>query len=78
MRVGSLRPLFEVLSEQLCGLLVELWSLAWSLPGFEGAAFVKLLVVTLDRSAIDSEAPGGLRLGHALLYRLDDLLSEVQ
>jgi hypothetical protein len=44
----------EVLSQQLCGLLVELWSLAWSLPGLEGAAFVELLAVTLDGSAIDS------------------------
>jgi hypothetical protein len=35
-------------------------------------------LVAFDRGAIDSEASGGLGLGHALLHRLDDLLSQVQ
>ena len=34
--------------------------------------------VALDRGAIYPEASGGLCLGHALLHRFDDLLSEVQ
>jgi hypothetical protein len=81
-QLGSLgvdgpRPLFEVFHEELSSLLVQLRFLAGGLSGFQGAALIELLAVTLDRGAIDSEVAGGLGLGDALVHRLYDLLSEV-
>src|SRR3712207_3062969 len=76
--VGGPRPLLEVFGEKPHRLLVRLRSLAGGFPRPEGAALIGLLAIAFDRSAIYPEASGGLCLGHALLHRLYDLLSEVQ
>jgi hypothetical protein len=78
--VGGPRPLLKVISEQLRGLLVELRSLGREPSSLGGCrALVEPFAVALERGAIYPEAAGRLcLLGHTLLHRFDDLLSEVQ
>jgi len=63
--VGSPWPLFEIFYEQLGGLLIQLWSLARSFPGLQGAALIELLTVAFYGGTIDPEASGSLGLGDA-------------
>ena len=69
---------FDIFYEQLRGLLVQLRSPARGFPGLEGAALVEELTVAFYGGTIDPKTAGCLGLGYALLYRLYDLLSEVQ
>jgi hypothetical protein len=76
--MGGPRPLLEIFYKEPSRLLVKLRDSAGSLSRLQGTAFVELLAVAFDCRTIDSETAGSLCLGHALLNRLDDLLSEVQ
>jgi hypothetical protein len=75
--LGERTLLYVGLKEPPC-LLIELGSLALSLPRPKGASFAYSLHVALDRGEAHRESPGSLAFAHAPLgHSFDYLLSEI-